>query len=283
MRLAFRISLLAIGLASLLGPGAASAGTLVEFPNLPGHTPANLSGYLARPDTGLAAELGGPSNGAPFPAVVVLHGCNGMFGHSAVIADRLSSWGYVALAVDSVGPRVTGIATRCRKGLPEQVFDAYAALHYLSQLDFVDPARVAVLGQSEGGRTALHAVDHHPAEQFFAEGFRAAVAYYPYCDIPAATLTAPTLILIGEADETIPVEQCREMVAHARPDSAPIALTAYPRVHHNFDVALLTPGVRYQGFWLEYNEPAAKDAEEKTRAFLAAHLAETSPGEPTAK
>jgi hypothetical protein len=68
--------LLATGLASLLGPGAASAGTLVEFPNLPGHTPANLSGYLARPDAGLAAELGSPSNGGgPFPAVVVLHGC----------------------------------------------------------------------------------------------------------------------------------------------------------------------------------------------------------------
>jgi len=63
----------------------------------------------------------------------------------------------------------------------------------------------------------------------------------------------------------------------------PIALTVYPGVHHNFDVALLTPGVRYRGFWLEYNEPAAKDAEEKTRAFLGAHLVETTPGEPTAK
>jgi hypothetical protein len=81
--------MLAIGLASLLGPGAASAGTLVEFPNLPGHTPANLRGYLARPDSGLSAELGGSLNyGAPFPAVVVLHGCAGIFGHSAVIADR---------------------------------------------------------------------------------------------------------------------------------------------------------------------------------------------------
>ena len=48
-----------------------------------------------------------------------------MFGNSAVIADRLSSWGYVALAVDSLGPRVTGIANRCGKGLPEQAFDAY--------------------------------------------------------------------------------------------------------------------------------------------------------------
>ena len=30
------------------------------------------------------------------------------------------------------------------------------------------------------------------------------------------TMTAPTLILIGEADEASPVERCREMVAHAR-------------------------------------------------------------------
>jgi dienelactone hydrolase len=284
MRLAFRISLLAIGLASLLGAGAGSAGTLVAFPSLPAHTPANLSGYLARPDAGLSAELGGPPNGgAPYPAVVVLHGCNGMFGHSAVIADRLSSWGYVTLAVDSLGPRVTGIANRCRRGLPDQALDAYAALRYLSQLDFVDPARVAVFGQSMGGETALHIIDRDLGAQVFTERFRAAIAYYPYCDIQAPTMTAPTLILNGEADERNPVEQCREMVAHARPDGAPIALTVYPGVHHNFDVALLTPGVRYLGFWLEYNEAASKDADEKTRAFLAAHLAETSAGEPTAK
>ena len=200
-----------------------------------------------------------------------------------MIADRLSSWGYVTLAVDSLGPRGIGIANRCGRGLPDQAFDAYAALRYLSQLDFVDPARVAVFGQSLGGDTALHAVDHDPAAQFYAERFRAVIAYYPYCDIPAAMMMAPSLILIGEADETSPVEQCREMVAHARPDGAPIALTVYPRVHHNFDVALLYPGVRFRGYWLEYNEPAAKDAEEKTRAFLAAHLAETSPGGPTAK
>jgi hypothetical protein len=34
----------------------------------------------------------------------------------------------------------------------------------------------------------------------------------------------------------------------------------------------LKPGTRSLGHWLEYNEPAAKDAEEKTRAFLAANL-----------
>jgi hypothetical protein len=60
----------------------------------------------------------------------------------------------------------------------------------------------------------------------------------------------------------------------------PIALTVYLGVHHNFDVGQLTPGVRYFGHWLEYNHPAAKDAEAKTRVFLAVHFAKTSPNDP---
>ena len=80
-----------------------------------------------------------------------------------------------------------------------------------------------------------------------------------------------------------PAERCRQMVARSRPDGATIALTVYPGAHHAFDVAELKPGIRFLGHWLEYNEPVAKDAAEKTRAFLADHLAETSPGEPTAK
>ena len=200
----------------------------------------------------------------------------------AGIADRLGSEGYVALAVDSLGPR--GVASRCDSiGSPEQAFDAYSARRYLAQQGFVDAARIAVLGQSMGGNAVLYAVERDMAAQYFTERFQAAIAYYPACFLPLVTLTAPTLILAGEQDDWTPAERCREMVAHARPDSAPIALHVYPDAHHAFDVAVLQPGRRAFGHWLEYNEPAAKDAEEKTRAFLAAHLAETSPGEPTAK
>ena len=99
---------------------------------------------------------------APYPAVVVLHGCGGFSSHSAKIADQLGSWGYVALTVDSLGPR--GIASHCGGGwFLEQAFDAYAALRYLSQLEFVDPVRVAVLGQSMGGSSAIYAVDRELA------------------------------------------------------------------------------------------------------------------------
>jgi dienelactone hydrolase len=96
-------------------------------------------------------------------------------------------------------------------------------------------------------------------------------------------MTAPTLILIGEANDWNTAAQCRNMVAHKRPDSAPLELVVYPGADHAFDVKLLQPGRRgYQNHWLEYNELAAKDAK-KTRAFLAAHLAAASRSEPTPK
>ena len=49
MRLVFWISPLAIGLTSLLGAGAVSAGSLVEFRNVSEREP-KLVGYLTRPD-----------------------------------------------------------------------------------------------------------------------------------------------------------------------------------------------------------------------------------------
>jgi dienelactone hydrolase len=245
-----------------LGAGATSAGSLVEFPNVSEREPKLLA-YLARPD-----------GAGPFPAVVVLHGCAGFSsGGSLQLADQLKDWGYVTLVVDSLTPR--GLMTACGGPFINQPGDAYAALRYLSQQSFVAPERVAVLGNSMGGYSALYAVDRDLMAQYFRqfnERFRAAIAYYPSCAIPATVLTAPALILIGEADDWNPAERCRQMVAHRRPDSAPIALTVYPGAHHGFNFAMLQPGRSSFGHWLEYNEPAAKDAEEKVRAFLAANL-----------
>ena len=51
-----------------------------------------LVGYLGRPD--LPGRL---------PAVVVLHWCSGFGRHDIVAALTLKSWGYVALAPDSLG------------------------------------------------------------------------------------------------------------------------------------------------------------------------------------
>jgi len=60
---------------------------------------------------------------------------------------------------------------------------------------------VAVLGESLGGFAVLYAGDGDLAARNFRDRFRAPVGYFPNCDIAAAaaTMTAPTLIMIGAA------------------------------------------------------------------------------------
>jgi len=80
-------------------------------------------------------------------------------------------------------------------------------------------------------------------------------------------VNAPTLILIGAEDNRTPAASCREMVAQPHSGGAAIDLIVYPGANHNFNFRVLT-GPRSPGYWLEYNEAAAQDAEEKMRAFL---------------
>ena len=110
-------------LGDVCGSGARGLADRIRQPRRTGAGP--VVGYLARPDTGLSAVLTSRSNGAErYAAVVVLHRCSGISSHSAQIADRLGSWGYVALLVDSLAPR--GIAGDCLSGgvSIDQAFDA---------------------------------------------------------------------------------------------------------------------------------------------------------------
>ena len=67
-----RLQLVVI-IATFIGYGPTSAGTLVEFPNLPGREPAHLIGYLARPGAGLPARVATtPGDSAPYPTVAEL-------------------------------------------------------------------------------------------------------------------------------------------------------------------------------------------------------------------
>ena len=137
----------ALLVAIIVAATGAAAGQFVEVENGTRGEPVRLVGYLARP----------PEEG-PFPAVVLMHGCGGF--HSSMIswADRLSRFGYAALAVDSYGPR--GIEQLCSGGLfPEQAADAYAALRYLASRPFVRTSHVALMGFSRGGESVLTALE----------------------------------------------------------------------------------------------------------------------------
>jgi hypothetical protein len=137
------VALTSSGFSELLPP----SGRLVQLDGIArDSTTMRLAGYLARPR----------AEGRP-PAVVVLHSCRGISGSTIGTAEQLATWGYVALAPDSLTPR--GLENACMSGLPDQARDAYAALRFLKQQSFVDPDRIAVLGFSMGGISALSDVE----------------------------------------------------------------------------------------------------------------------------
>jgi dienelactone hydrolase len=249
---------------ALFFAGAAQAGEFVQFPS----GKVTLVGYMAR--------HAGPG---PFPAVVLLHGCGGY--HSSMMSwtDRLAAWGYVALSVDSFGPRK--IETACN-GAPGHPQDAFAALHHLVQQPFVRADAVALMGFSLGGMLTLTNLEVGSIARLFPDKFRAGIAFYPICFAASGLMPVPTLVLIGRADTWTPATDCEDMVAgKSSPglarlpgDRSKVKLIVYPGAPHGFDVSDLMYLSEYklEGRVIAYDDVATKDAIVQVRAFLKAAM-----------
>jgi dienelactone hydrolase len=245
--------LAAFAVCVLLAVGAASASETVSFESLD----ADLTGGKA---TTIHAALFKPPGAGPFGAVVLLHGCGGLYRwegrHNGEIvqrnvewAERLSKSGYVVLLPDSFTPR--GVHESCTvKDRPvdssrERPRDAYAALLWLQRQRYVRANSVALMGWSNGGGTVLHtiAADSPGRPKVLPHGdFRAAVAFYPGCSDPQTSSSArrwrttiPLMIMQGEADDWTPAAPCRELVAAAAARGEPIEYHSYPGAYHDFD------------------------------------------------
>jgi len=192
------------------------------------------------------------------------------------LVGELVGWGYVVLLVDSLGTR--GIDHDCFKGILAiaRMSDALGALAFLAGHTFVDPQRVATVGFSKGGWTALLVSESNDSFTLFVRPsnltFRAAVAFNPPCRDVGARPLIPTLILIGTLDEWTPAAHCSEKIDAWGTDGVPIDLVVYPKVHHGFYYPELQPGRTMLGRWLEYNEEAATNASRRMREFLNRHL-----------
>ena len=132
---------------------------------------------------GQAGALLLPKGAPPFPAVVVLHGCNGVSRNTRTWARRLVSWGYAALILNSFTAR--GIRNVCGHGLDlsgrERAKDALAAAAWLRARHDIDAGRIGALGYSHGGWTALAAARDRVVAESGTRPFAAIVAYYPNC------------------------------------------------------------------------------------------------------
>ena len=225
---------------------------------------SNFAGTLT-----LTGRLTKPIGEGPFPAIVLLHGCGGITANrDNRWVEKLISWGFVTLQVDSLGPR--GINSVCNYKREEslafvqrRVQDAYDARSYLARLSFVDKNEIAVMGWSHGGWTTLGAILN---EQ---NAFRAAIAFYPVCSGNLSELKIPLLILIGEKDDWTPARACRAMLP-AGETSPERILKVYPGAYHGFDnvganVSVMGASGAHR---LLYDQEAAEDAAIQVRNFL---------------
>lgn len=235
----------AVILVTLAGTGA-QADERVTFPSLD----EDLTGGAP---TMLEARLYKPEGSGPFPAIVGLHGCSGRdfqrrdtpFRNYADWGERLSRLGYVVLLPDSFRPR--GVMEVCTQSpQPVSAFrhrprDAFGALAWLQQQNYVQRDRVFLMGWSHGGVTVLATLRIIKDETLRARAggdFRAAVALYPGCGVQLRSrwrTRTPLLILSGGEDDWTPAAPCRELAERSRGDGQPVTYVEYPGAHHGFD------------------------------------------------
>ena len=213
------------------------ASSTVRFPNATPAMPREVPGQVYRPEgTG------------PFPAVVLLHGCQGVLPSTRQWGRWFKERGYLALVVDSWAAR--GIGRGCDADTPdlpstERFDDTGGALRFLQAQPFVDRSRIGVIGWSNGGVFAIAAVNGPSLERarrrgvtLPSPGFAAAIGVYPggCYSLVNELVTRPLLILMGEADDWTLPGPCVEMVANMRRRGADATIVLYPGAVHYFDV-----------------------------------------------
>lgn len=220
-----------------------------------------------------------PSGQGRHPAVVLMHGCNGIQQSHFDWAEKLIDAGYAALIVDSFRPR--SIVRQCGSGLATaspsgRVLDAYGALQFLSAQDSIDADRIGLIGWSHGGIAALTAVSKNGIGERFSATFQSVAAFYPYC-VAGRTFFRPVSILIGEEDDWTPAADCQSLKAGTKNTAHEIELTLLPGATHAFDNPDVGDGIRIPGdtgrmHWLKYAPEAHETAIQTIKVFFGEKL-----------
>lgn len=186
-----------------------------------------------------AAPAATPAAAGPAPAMLLLHGCGGLFDGRGRLASRYTEYaawfnerGVHVLVTDSLTPR--GERELCTQRLEARSLtqaqrrgDVLDALQWLAAQPGVDGTRIGVLGWSHGASAVLASTNLNHAEVGSA-GVRPslAVAYYPGCQTERARgylPVAPLLLQLGADDDWTPPEPCRALAVETAKAIAAIA------------------------------------------------------------
>jgi dienelactone hydrolase len=214
-------------------------------------------------------ELAKPAGDGPFPAVVLAPGCGGFHDqYSPPVFDqyrkRLVEDGFVVANVDfTKGHDIPSCAAITQEDYSRDILNAVVDL---KKIGFVDPSRIHILGWSYGGGAAFNALAM--AEEQPDVKIKSVVAYFPYCAaVRPWRRPAPVLVLVGDADDIAPFENCRGAVQAAL-DNKSMRVVVYPGALHSFDQFTVPRPVREAFGTHGYNEAATKGAWKELETFL---------------
>ena len=206
---------------------------------------ALVSGYLARP---MAA--------GKYPGIVVIQEWWGVDEHVKDVTRRFAQEGYVALAPDLFHGRVTNEPSEAQKltmalDRSRAVRDVQAAVGYIKE----NPAsngNVVTIGYCMGGGISLLAGCQ--------DGLNACIVYYGGLPTPLDLLNgvkAPVLAVYGSDEEA----RGKQLEQELRTRGKHVELHVYQGANHAF----------FNDQGQRYNAEAARDAWQKTLAFLKQH------------
>lgn len=201
----------------------------------------------------IRGELFQPHRKGPHSAIVMMHGCSGLYkksgnikSNSAAWIKRFVKWGHVVLAVDGFTPRgfrsMCGEKNRPLHALDDRPFDAYGGLAWLKIQPFIKKDQIILIGWSNGAMAALSGLQENKAE-YFGEGhrFKAVAAFYPGCITLSRRVNnrlkpyAPVLVFVGLADNWTWPKPCINLIRQAAEDGFMAQYVAYKNAYHAFD------------------------------------------------
>ena len=198
-----------------------------------------------------------PRSDRKMPGVLLLPTATGLTPHEHAFAARLARAGFTTLVI-AYSKKTTGravINNEPRRKHLEQI--VVAGWRVLQNDVMVDATRTTVLGLSLGGYFAIYLA---AAVKELAP--KAVAIYYGMYELAGSELMrlrTPLLLLQGEDDDDDFVANARRVQELAIRDGKPWDVVLYPGTGHQFD--LFEPG-----------SPAARDAWERTVAFLRQHV-----------
>ncbi|MDX1467750.1 MAG: dienelactone hydrolase family protein [Acidimicrobiia bacterium] len=204
----------------------------------------------------IAGHLTVPATDRPVPAVVIAHGCGGLGGAEWGWVDVLAEAGVAAFLVDSFGAR--GITNICGGtetiNVASPIVDVYRAAEALDAHPYVDGSRLAVMGFSFGGRTAIWAEFARFQEAYEGHPFVGYIAFYPStCFIEledeGEVVGGPLRIFHGTADDYTPIDQCHRMVDRMSALGVDAEINEYPGAPHSFDNVMLGWSPIHMSLW----------------------------------